>query len=85
MLTSVYMFDNVSSRVDFVVFCRIHNEMSLSKSLKPASVFIFANKSVIPKKKSQRENYHLDRKIKVDVIQAIDEIKPKPHNQMQTA
>ena len=59
------MFENVSSCVDFVVFCRVHNEMSLSKK--------------------QRENYHLDRKIKVDVIQAIDEIKPKPHNQMQTA
>ena len=54
------MFENVSSCVDFVVFCRIHNEMSLSKN--------------------QRENYHLDRKAKVDVLQAINEAlsKPKP-------
>ena len=54
------MFENVSSCVDIVVFCRIHNELSLSKN--------------------QRENYHLDRKAKVDVLQAINEAlsKPKP-------
>ena len=28
------MFENVSSCVDFVVFCRIHNEMSLSREFK---------------------------------------------------
>ena len=28
--------------------------------------------------KSQRENNHLDRKAKFDVLQAINEIKPKP-------
>ena len=52
------MFENVSSCVDFFVFCRFHSERSLSKS--------------------QRENYHLDRKTKVDVLQAINEVKPKP-------
>ena len=52
------MFENVSSCADFVVFCRIRNEMSLSKS--------------------RRQNYHLDRKIKIDVLQAINEVEPKP-------
>ena len=54
------MFENVTSCVDFVVFCRFHSERSLSKS--------------------QRENYHPDRKAKVDILQAINEalMKPKP-------